>query len=254
MAVEMTGTNTISSLYDAALTVVYPQICAICEGSVESRFDGVACNDCWEESRVFAPDDTLCWKCGALSFADLADAGREAVRCHRCDDAALDAARACGLYQGALRASIIELKRAPHVPRRLVQLMFDTCRRPPLDRTTLIVPVPLHPEREKERGFNQAVVLVRELSCVTRWPVAENCLERIEHTERHRAGMDARARRESVESAFAVLHPGAIAGERILLIDDVFTTGATISACAAVLKTAGAAEVLALTLARPLHQ
>jgi len=115
-----------------------------------------------------------------------------------------------------------------------------------------MVPVPLHPQREKERGFNQAAVLACALSHRTGRPVAENCLIRLAHTERHRAGMDAQARRESVQNAFALVTPRTIAGESILLIDDVFTTGATISACAAVLQAAGAKEVLALTLARPL--
>src|ERR1700682_1452490 len=229
-------TNIISSLYDATLTVAYPQGCAVCDGSVESRFDGVACAACWGETRVFTARDTLCWKCGALALGSLAEERTEQVRCRRCDDAAFTAARACGLYQYALRAAIIELKRAPHVSQRLAQFMVETCRRPPLDRSTLIVPVPLHPEREKERGFNQAAVLARALSHRTRWPGAEHCLVRIEHTERHRAGMDAQARRESVEAAFALLTPRTIEGESILLIDDVFTTGATISACAVVLR------------------
>jgi len=250
----MFGAHTVSSLYDAALAVAYPQACAVCDGSVESRFDGVACAGCWEETRLITVEDTLCGKCGALRLAGIDEERREAVRCHRCDDAAFTAARACGLYQGALQAAVIELKRAPHVPQRLLQLMHETSRRSPLDRSTLIVPVPLHPQREKERGFNQAAVLACALSRRTGRPVVENCLIRLEHTERHRAGMDAQARRESVEHAFGLVTPRTIAGESILLIDDVFTTGATISACAIVLRTAGAKEVLALTLARPLDR
>lgn len=246
----MFGANTISSLYDDVLAVVYPQVCSVCEGSVESRFEGVACAGCWGETRVFTAADNLCWQCGALTLGTLAEESREQVRCRRCDEAAFTAARACGLYQGALRAVVIELKRAPHVPRRLVNLMVETGRRPPLDLTTLIVPVPLHPQREKERGFNQAAVLARELSRRTGWPVAENWLVRIAQTERHRAGMDEQARRESVEHAFAVSHPRTIAGEHVLLVDDVFTTGATASACARVLLDAGAAAVLVLTIAR----
>jgi ComF family protein len=247
----MFGARTISSLYDVGLTLVYPQACAVCSGSVESRFDGVACGACWEETRVFTADDTLCWKCGVLSLASIAEEKKEEVRCRRCNEADFTAARACGLYEGALRASIIELKRAPHVPKRLAQLMFETCQRPPLDRSTLIVPVPLHPDRAKQRGFNQAARLAHELSRLTRRPVVEDCLIRVAHTERHRAGMDERARRESVEDAFAVVTPRTIADERILLIDDVFTTGSTVSACARVLLNAGANEVLVLTIARP---
>lgn len=244
-------TNTLSSLYNAALAVAYPQVCAVCDGSVESRFDGVACAGCWAETRIFAARDTLCWKCGALTFGSFAEARMEEVRCRRCDDAAFTAARACGRYHEALRAAIIELKRTPHVPRRLLALMVDTCKRPPLDRSTLIVPVPLHPQREKERGFNQAALLANALSRLVLVPVAENALARTEQTVLHRAGMDAQARRESVADAFVVLHPRLIAGEHILLVDDVFTTGATVSACSRLLLGAGAEEVLVLTLARP---
>src|SRR5882762_11368798 len=187
----MFGARTISSLYDVGLTLVYPQACAVCSGSVESRFDGVACGACWEETRVFTADDTLCWKCGVLSLASIAEEKKEEVRCRRCNEADFTAARACGLYEGALRASIIELKRAPHVPKRLAQLMFETCRCPPLDRFTLIVPVPLHPEREKQRGFNQAALLARSLSELAQLPFNDHSLFRREHTGRHRAGMDA---------------------------------------------------------------
>jgi ComF family protein len=248
----MFGETAISSLYDAVLALAYPQVCAVCGGGVESRLDGVACAGCWAETRLITTADTLCWKCGALAVGTIPEQGLDQVRCRCCDDAAFDATRACGFYQGALRASVIELKRTPHVSRRVAQLMLTSSRQPPLDRWTLLVPVPLHPLREKERGFNQALILARELSRLTGLPIAENCLIRVAQTERHRAGMDARARRESVENAFAVVSARMIEGENILLIDDVFTTGATLSACAVALKNRGATEVLALTLARPL--
>jgi competence protein ComFC len=247
----MTLTNTASSLYDAALALFYPQSCAVCGASVESRLDGVACARCWEKTRVFTDDETLCWKCGVLSLGSIAAEKREQVRCRRCDGEAFTAARACGIYEGALRASVLALKRQAHVAGRLRQVLFETARRAPLSSATCIVPVPLHPERERMRGFNQAALLARELSRLTHLPVGDQSLVRTAHTERHRAGMDAQARRESVETAFAVRHQRMIQGERILLVDDVFTTGATASACARALMTAGAMEVVVLTIARP---
>ena len=143
------------------------------------------------------------------------------------------------------------LKRQPHITRRIAASMFGSYQRAPLNRATRIVPVPLHPEREKVRGFNQAAVLARELSRRARLPFCDKSLIRTAHTALHRGGMDAQARRESVENVFAVRRPEAISGERILLVDDVFTTGATVSACASVLLAAGAKEVLVLTVARP---
>ena len=236
--------------YDATLALVYPQACAVCGRSVESRHDGVACEMCWNATHLFREDDTLCWKCGLFTEAAVSKEKRERVRCDQCDDDAFTAARACGFYEGALRASILELKRRPRVAQRLARLMFDTLQRQPVNSADLIVPVPLHPDRERERGFNQAALLARELARLSGLPLDEHSVIRAVHTERHRAGMDSKARRDSVNDAFAVRHPDSIAGRRVLLIDDVFTTGATVSACAAVLKDAGAEEVFVLTVAR----
>jgi ComF family protein len=110
--------------------------------------------------------------------------------------------------------------------------------------------VPLHQDRERQRGFNQACILARELSRLSRLPIDQYSVARCIHTERHRAGMDGKARRQSVANAFTVRHADSVSGKRVLLIDDVFTTGATVSACASVLKDAGAEEVFVLTVAK----
>jgi ComF family protein len=154
------------------------------------------------------------------------------------------------MYECALRASVLRLKQEPYTAARLRRLLGAAQRRTPLSAATLIVPVPLHPERERERGFNQAAVLGRALARETNLPLDEWSLARVAHGERHRAGMDARGRRESVEAAFRVVRPRLVEGQRVLLVDDVFTTGATVSACAVALKAAGASEVFVLTLAR----
>ena len=242
--------SVISGAYDSVLALIYPQACAACGGPVESRHDGIACSKCWDATRIFAEDDTLCWKCGALSTAAVAEDKRQTVRCGRCDADSFTSARACGLYKGALRASILALKREASVARHLLEILTQTQRRAPLAEADVIVAVPLHASRERERGFNQAVVLARELARATKLPIDEHSLVRRVHTERHRAGMDARARRDSVGGAFGVRRPESIAGRRILLIDDVFTTGATVSECAAVLKSAGGTDVYVLTIAR----
>jgi ComF family protein len=200
---------------------------------------------------MFSEDDTLCWKCGALASGSVAEEHRREVRCRRCDDERFTAARACGAYEGALRASVLALKQEPNVSRRLARLLLETQRRSPLSNATLIMPLPLHPERQRERGFNQAAALARTLARSTKLPFDEWSLARHVHTERHRAGMDIRSRRETVAGAFRVERPRLVAGERILLVDDVFTTGATVSACAGALKEAGATDVFVLTVARP---
>jgi ComF family protein len=244
------GVVSIDGIYDSVLALVYPQGCAVCGASVESRHDGVACANCWAGAKLFADDEGLCWKCGTITEATVRKDRRAMLRCRRCDAASFTAARACGLYEGALRASVLELKREPHVGRRLREIMMRAQRRAPIVGSDLIIPVPLHAKRESERGYNQAAVLARELARVTGLEIDEHVLVRRTHTERHRGGMDARARRDSVAGAFEVPVPKHICGRRVLLIDDVFTTGATVSECAAVLKSAGAADVFVLTIAR----
>lgn len=240
----------ISGFYDSVLTLVYPQACAVCGASVESRHDGVACSACWNATRLFDESHSMCWKCGALSASTFAVDKRESVRCGQCDGDYFTSARACGSYEGALRASVLALKREPNVSRRLLTTFVAAGGRTPINGADLIVPVPLHPQRERERGHNQAAVLARELARATKLEIDEYSVVRSVHTERHRAGMDGRARRESVAGAFAVRHPKLISGRRVLLIDDVFTTGATVSECAAVLRAAGAMDVYVLTIAR----
>ncbi|MFL6210476.1 MAG: phosphoribosyltransferase family protein [Pyrinomonadaceae bacterium] len=244
-------THKFDVLYDATLALVYPQACAVCGAAhVERRADAPACAPCWRATRIFTGAETCCWKCGALALAELPAEQRADVRCRRCDAEAFTAARAVGVYEGALRAAVLTLKRTPHVGAQLGHLLFIAQQRPPIAGATRIIPVPLHPERQRERGFNQAAVLAQAVARRTGLPLDERSLVRTTHTAQHRAGMDARARRETVATAFEVARPRLVAGETILLVDDVYTTGATVSACAHALTEAGATAVSVLTVAR----
>jgi ComF family protein len=159
-------------------------------------------------------------------------------------------ARAVGPYEGALRESVWQLKREPHIARQLEELLIAAAKREPLNQSTRIVPVPLHKRRLRTRGFNQASLIAEVLSRGLALPLDEVSLVRISSTEKYRAGLDAKGRRDTVAGAFEVRHPRMVAGETILLVDDVFTTGATVSACAEALLTAGVQEVFVLTISR----
>jgi ComF family protein len=246
-------TRTANFFYSALLSVVYPQACSLCRGSVEDRCLGVACAHCWRWTRTFTNTEILCWKCGAPSTGVIELDKRDQVRCGRCNDDAFTAARACGAYEGALRASVLRLKTEPFICRHLVTLLAETQGCAPLNRATRIVPVPLHRDREKARGFNQAAVIGSELARVVRLPFDEVSLIRTVHSDRYRAGMDAKGRRDTVAGAFTVRYPRLVQDERVLLIDDVFTTGATVSAGATALMEAGAEQVFVLTIARPMN-
>ena len=247
----MSLAGTLDKLCDAALALAYPQPCAACGvRGVERRADWPACAACWASTRLFGGGETLCWKCGAPAGGEVPEEVRPTVRCRRCDAEGFTAARACGLYEGALRAAVLGLKRDPFVPPRLARMLGEAARRAPLDAARLVVPVPLHPARERERGFNQATLLASAVAGGAGLPLDARSLSRVAHSERHRAGMDARARRESVREAFAVARPRLVRGRSVLLVDDVFTTGATASACARALLDAGAVAVFVLTAAR----
>lgn len=178
---------------------------------------------------------------------------------------AFDGARSFGLYGGKLRLVVLRLKFAgdERLGVRLGELLGPTWNSlpqlgEPLPR--IIVPVPLHPARQRERGFNQsellAAGLVRALERQSGGAaprVAHECLRRKRATP-PQTGLTVAARRENLRGAFEVVKPEEVRGRCVVLVDDVMTTGATLSACARALNRAGAAEVLGITLARATPQ
>ena len=238
----------ISRIFDSLLTVAYPQICESCGiRSVERFTDGAACGRCWERTRIFSGAETLCAKCGAFLRGKESDFE---TFCRRCDEHFYDAARAVGIYEFALAAAVLHLKREPFAAarcRRIFAARFENSAFPDAD---LIVPVPLSKKRLIERGFNQAAVLAKIIAAASKIELDEGSLKRRHHTLMHRIGMDGKARAASVKDAFEVKRPKLIEGAKILLIDDVFTSGATVSQCAETLKQSGARRVYVLTLAK----
>lgn len=241
----------LTRFYDALLTVAYPQVCRVCGGSVEERRLGVSCRTCWDKTRVFTGAETICWKCGALSLGvDLPAELKETIRCRRCDSQSFSAARAVGLYEHSLRESVLSLKRRPHLSSFLIDLLLRAAHREPLNNATLIIPVPLHAHRLRERGFNQASIIAEALSKQLQLPVDQATLWRPRASEKYRAGLDPKGRRDTVAGVFEVRHPKLVEGESVLLVDDVFTTGATVNSCAEALLASGACNVVVLTIAR----
>jgi ComF family protein len=235
---------------DALLTLFYPQICLICGNSVEEIKNGVACQKCWQATRIFTRSDTICFKCGKPSEISNALLQPEKIFCRMCDADFFDIARAVGVYEGALRMSVLNLKERPFIAARLKDLLGDLIENTNFSEASRILPVPLSRKRLAERGFNQATVIARLLAQKTKLPFDEHTLIREKHTAIHRAGMDAIERRKSVEKTFTVKRPRLVEKAKILLVDDVFTTGATVSACAEALKKNGAEKVFVLTIAR----
>lgn len=237
----------LAKILDPLLSLAYPQKCQVCENSVEKAEDGIACRDCWEKTRVFSGNETLCHKCGR--FLSEKEAPFQTF-CHACDAHFYDRASAVGLYEKALQASVLNLKIEPFVAPRLRKHFFTAFERSIFTDAAVIIPVPLSKKRLLERGFNQAAVLAAHLAKHSKIKFDENTLVRTAHTPMHRAGMDTKAREITVKNAFEVKRPKFIKDKNVLLIDDVFTSGATASACAETLKKNGANRIYVFTLAR----
>jgi competence protein ComFC len=232
---------------DSLFALAFPQACHLCRNSVERSADGIACRDCWQQTRIFSGREILCGKCGAY----LKESGAPVETfCRQCDEQFFDRASAVGIYENALAASILHLKSEPFVARNLQKLFIESFNRADFGDADLIVPVPLSKKRRLERGFNQAEILAEILAKETRIKLDEKSLVRTIHTPIHRAAMDKKARAASVENAFAVKRAEFIKNSSVLLIDDVFTSGATVSNCAQVLRQNGAQKIYVLTLAR----
>jgi ComF family protein len=153
-------------------------------------------------------------------------------------------------YDEASKKLILPLKYADHT--EAVKGLAALMRRPGgalLQAATLLVPVPLHLSRLRARRFNQAALLAIALARLTGRPVAVDALQRVKPTQ-PLEGFSAARRREEVKNAFSLNAAAEVTNKRILLIDDVMTSGATADACAATLLAGGAARVDVLTVAR----
>jgi competence protein ComFC len=235
-----------ATISNSILTLAYPQACEICGKSVENFADGKACEDCWNETRIFTGNEMLCEKCG--EFLSENSSGFKNF-CKRCDEDFYDKAVACGIYEKALLLTILKLKHEPFIPSKVSKLLLETFVNSDFSDATKIIPVPLSGERFRERTYNQAAILADILSKKTGLQSDELSLVRLIHTAKYRRGMDRKGRAMSVKNVFQVQRPNLIKDQTILLVDDVFTTGATVSNCAKVLKKNGAKKVYVLTIA-----
>jgi len=162
----------------------------------------------------------------------------------------IDGIRSPYRFDEVIRKAIHQLKydNLKAISSCLAELLADYLQSNPL-RGEAIVPVPLHPRRLRERGYNQSSLLARKLGKLTNLPVVENCLIRIKEAQPQVKAHNIEERRENVIDAF-MCHNEKISGKQIILIDDVCTSGATLESCASALKSKGAITVLGLTLAR----
>lgn len=224
-----------------AIRWALPPRCPGCAEPVEA--DHRFCASCWGRLRFL--DGAGCVRCG-LPVAQGHGGGGW------CGTCLADPPRHAGIHAAVAYGPIarelpIRLKHGGRIG--VAETMAGPMARLMPERADLLIPVPLHRWRLWRRGFNQAVLIGAGVSRRTGVPLLRDGLERVRATPLLR-GLSPRARRAAVTSAFRVPDPAAVAGRRIVLIDDVYTTGATAGACVRVLLAAGAASVAILCWAR----
>jgi ComF family protein len=239
----------LSALADPLFSLLLPATCRICQQPMESLARAPVCAACWAAARAY--QGVECAQCGM--FLEQPALLHGTALCALCRRGAFgfDQARSFGWYEGALREIVMQFKYSPIPPlaaplgNRLAQalLRLDT------DRFDLVLPIPLHRNRERQRGFNQAALLAARIGKLIHIRVGGKDCVRVRDT-RPQTGLKRAERRANVKGAFAVPRPERIRGKRVLLIDDVLTTGATADSCARALQQAGAEGIWVLTLAR----
>ena len=221
------------------LSALYPSRCPLCKMPADSITYAPLCRGCWNSIERYAgPSCSVCARPLVSEYSRL---------CGECFSRKpyYSAALSFGLYSGALREAIFLMKFTGirRLARPLAQLLHQLPI-PPMDG---VVPVPLTKKTLRERGFNQTLLLARQLSKSRGIPLFMDALMKKKDTP-PQIGLRAKERASNLRNAFSAA--GSVAGRKLILIDDVMTTGATVGECAKTLMKAGAQEVVVVTLAR----
>ena len=231
----------ITKLKRVALDLFFPPWCIGC-----GREGKYLCDACRRQLPFISPP--ICSICGRPLTVDNT--------CPGCigPQAKIDGIRAPFLFGGVIRQAIHELKyrNLKVIAPLLADFLHDYLIENPL-HGDVVVPVPIHQKRHRERGYNQSSLIARELSSMSGLPLAEDCLIRKTNTPPQVRTTSAAERWQNMADAFTCVDR-RLAGKHILLIDDVSTSGATLNACAAALKDAGAASVWGLVIALEIQE
>ena len=230
-------------MLSAFLSLLYPPRCLVCRTLGETGL----CADCLAQITPVAVPS--CRTCGQT----IAPPGMHCRHC-RLRRPVYDRARAMGAYEGVLQTALHQFKYhdRPQLAAPLGLLLAAFARSNAADlnglRFDALLPVPMHPVRRRQRGYNQSERLARVVGAELGLPLLTDALVRTRAT-RPQVGLAGDDRRSNLAGAFAVRRPEAVQGKTLLLIDDVVTTGSSLHECALSLKADGAQAVYALTLA-----
>lgn len=238
-----------AGLVQELVLFIYPPTCAGCGQPLHSDQSEPFCPDCLRTLDLIS--EPYCPVCGVPYSTEIPNP-------HLCGDCLggihyFDRARSTGYYRGSLREVLHRFKYGGRssLARPLAQMLTAPGKHlSQLHKIDCIIPVPLHPKRLRQRGFNQASLLARRLGSALKIPVNYGSLKRYRWTE-PQTGLSRRQRAANVKGAFSLKAAERVRGKGILLVDDVLTTGETVNQCVRVLKKdGGAKEVVVLTVAR----
>jgi len=240
--------SNIKDWLNAGLAFFYPEVCQLCEKERATPQDGFVCSECRGQVRLIRRP--FCERCGR----PVEGAITNIFECSNCRELELhfSSARSAVLARDTALEAIHRYKynRAMWFEPFLAGLLIaEAVPALALQSWDAIVPVPLHPTKEREREFNQAARLAARLAKATSIPMNQRLLERVKPTPTQ-THLTREERAANVRSAFALRKELNLQGQRFVVVDDVFTTGATTSACARALRKAGAVEVCVWTVAR----
>jgi ComF family protein len=240
--------DSVQRIGGAVADFVFPRLCGECNQRIlePKRLVCCHCEAAMEPLRL-----PLCPTCGC----EDADAGS---MCNDCPegDVHFEAARAFTGFFGTAETLVEKLKYsgrteyAPTMARPMARVCFTEYKKVGFN---VVAPVPLYSTRERERGFNQAKVLADSLAEQLFLPVNQNLVKRIRPTATQ-TSLTRKERAKNIKDEFSIPTPDDVAGKTILLVDDVYTTGATLNECAGALKSAGAEAVYCIAFARALFK
>jgi len=223
----------------------FPPRCLCCDTALAAPAALLFCPDCLD--KIDFIKEPFCPCCGRA----FPDAAGDNHLCGNCltKPPHFTSARAVAHYHPPLADAIHAFKYNGHTFGLASFAQLVQRLNPPLAATDIIIPVPLHPKRLRQRGFNQALLMAHAFFPHAQPKIKNDLLVRNQWTEPQTA-LSGISRRRNLKGCFTVTDPAQIAGKSVLLIDDVFTTGSTANECAHTLKKAGAITIYVLTLAR----
>lgn len=227
-------------MFNKLLNILFPELCPICQEPSQDHKTAPICTECWQG--ILPHNGPGCQKCGKPFVSGISTTCSDCIQ----SEPAFKIAKSFGPYKGTLRKAINLFKY--HGITRLATPLSEIMHRTGIPSVDAVIPVPLYKKRLKQREFNQSALLAKRTAEHLGIQFSHDCLVKIRDTT-PQVGMNSKDRLKNIKKAFIIKDSSVIRNRNILLVDDVFTTGATVRECSGMLKKAGAQNVYVRTLA-----